>query len=243
MATHWVCLAAAGPRCQPLECILCTSVSACGLASWPAFSKVSLDSSGSSTHCCCSCGTKEKANYRWAVSPFQELLASAPSKICTLSPFSLWKRCPSCRYPFCGLTGWNGRTTLVTWQTPQKGISWGQTWKLQSTGPLREVNLWETPAFLSVVYCKFLLAKAWRIQYEPSTRYCSCNGLCHSAVSVVIRAWVYRYCSTNIFRKEERKSTWKASCLIVWVHLTSAHFNWWSVSSAYYHMLFTELLL
>lgn len=80
MATHWVCLAAAGPRCQPLECILRTSVSACGLVSWPAFSKVSsLDSSGSSACCSCSCGTEAKAIYRRSVSPFQEPLA------CTIS--------------------------------------------------------------------------------------------------------------------------------------------------------------
>lgn len=94
MATHCVCLAAAGSRCQPLEFILCTSVSACGLASWPAFSKVSsLDSSGSSICCSCSCGTEAKAIYGWAVSPFQELLAcTSPSKIHILSLLSIWER-------------------------------------------------------------------------------------------------------------------------------------------------------
>lgn len=100
MATHWVCLAAAGSRCQPLECILRTSVSACGLASWPAFSKVSsLDSSGSSTCWSCSCGTEAETLYRWAVLPSQKLLACTSSQQDAYTSFShafhpcsMWKR-------------------------------------------------------------------------------------------------------------------------------------------------------
>lgn len=115
MATHWECLAAAGPRCQPLECILCTSVSASGLVSWPAFSKVSSpDSSDSSACCSCSCGTEAKAIYRGSVSPFQKPLACTISHKHTLSPFSMWNEDVPLACTYCGGSSvWIDKSTLV----------------------------------------------------------------------------------------------------------------------------------